>query len=257
MMKQPYELAVAKFLENWEHRKDVVGAVICGSYVTGNPSKHSDIDLQILLDKKLKWRERGNKIVDGFLIEYFANPLPQNLKYFEDDFNSRRKVNIHMLTTGKVILDKSGDVKRLISKAKEWDKKKFEKSNNVIIELNKYALWDMQDNLEEIYDSNGDEFYFTYYNFLNTVFEIYSKFLGFYSIHVNKLRRFLVDDKDQKKYKIPKFPDRKFVKIYVDAMNLKNKTKMLSEFKKISSYVSNKMGGFNIDGWKLKSEVKT
>ena len=255
-MKPPYEIAVEKFIENWEHKKDVVGAVICGSYVTGNPSKHSDIDVQIILNEKVKWRERGNKIVDGFLIEYFANPGGQNLKYFEKDFKRNRKIQIHMLTTGKVILDKNGDVKKLIKEAEKWDKKKFTKSNKFEIEINKYHIWDMLDNLEEVYEEKEKDFYYVYYNFLSTLLDSYSRFIGFNSINANKVRRFLSDKKDQKKYKMKNFPDKTFVKMYLKAMELSDKSNMISNFKQISEYVMKKMGGFNIDGWKIKSEVE-
>ena len=70
---EKWELALKKFLKNWENKKEVVGAIVCGSYITGNPSNHSDIDIHLLLSSKTKWRERGNVIIDGILIEYFAN----------------------------------------------------------------------------------------------------------------------------------------------------------------------------------------
>jgi len=254
--KQPFELAVDKFLEQWGHKKDIVGAIICGSYVTGNPTKHSDIDLQILLDKKVKWRERGNKIVDGFLIEYFANPLPQNLKYYENDFKKNRKTNIHMFITGRVIIDKNGDAEKLIKKANELNKKKFLKPAKAIIESDKYHLWDMQDNLEEVYDSDAEEFYFVYYDFLKTIFESYSKFLGFEIIFANKIKRFLVNEKDKKKYNISEFPDQNFVDMYINAINLKSKQEMMQKYKQITSHVLSKMGGFNIDGWSLKTPIE-
>lgn len=46
---------------------------VCGSYITGNPSTHSDLDVHIILNENVNYRERGNKIVDGLLIEYFKD----------------------------------------------------------------------------------------------------------------------------------------------------------------------------------------
>lgn len=66
---EPWEAAVDKFLEPWRRRKCVIGAMVCGSYVTGDPSKHSDLDVQIILAKGTCWRERGNRIVDDFEID--------------------------------------------------------------------------------------------------------------------------------------------------------------------------------------------
>jgi hypothetical protein len=239
-----------------KNRKEVVGAVVCGSYITGNPSKHSDVDVQILLDKKVKWRERGNKIIDGVLIEYFANPLPQNFKYFEDDYASNSRTNVHMFTTGRVLFDKNGDVKKIIEKANEWKKKEYKKMPKVVAELKKYSLWDMKDNLEEIYESGNDEFYFVYYNYLNSLFENYCKFLGFDNININKVRRFLTDKKDKKKYRINDFPDEKFVKLFLNALKNNEPRIMVKVYKELTSYVLNKMGKFNLDGWKIRSEVE-
>ena len=83
---QGWEIALQKFLKKWDNRKNVIGALVCGSYVTGNPSKHSDIDVHIILDSKTSWRERGNEIIDGFLIEYFANPIKNHYKYAEEGY---------------------------------------------------------------------------------------------------------------------------------------------------------------------------
>lgn len=254
-MKQSWEIALDKFVEKWKRKKEVVGMVVCGSYITGNPSKHSDIDLQILFDKKVKWRERGNEIIDGVLIEYFANPLPQNLKYFENDYSKRKKINIHMFLTGRVLFDKNGDIKTIIKKAREWDKKKFVKMGKIPFELTKYSIWDMKDNLEEVYDCDSGEFYFVYYNYLNELFKDYCNSLRYIDIPANKLRRFLVNDSDKKKYNVPDFPDKNFLEIFIKAISIKDKTEMMAEYTKITNYVLNKMGGFDIDGWKLRSKA--
>ena len=80
-----WETALDKFLVSWKVRKEVTGVLVCGSFVTGKPAPHSDIDLHIVLSESVLWRERGNKIVDGFLIEYFANPPRQIREYFKED----------------------------------------------------------------------------------------------------------------------------------------------------------------------------
>ncbi len=50
---QPCEKALHKFLELWVNRKDVIGVVLVGSYAVGNPSKHSDIDVHIILSNDI------------------------------------------------------------------------------------------------------------------------------------------------------------------------------------------------------------
>ena len=124
---QNWEISLEKFIDKWKNKKDVVGALVCGSYITGNPSPHSDIDIHILLSNSTNYRERGNEYIDGILIEYFANPFPQHIKYLESDFKNRRRVNVHMLTTGKVLFDKTGELKELINIANKFKKKKFKR----------------------------------------------------------------------------------------------------------------------------------
>ena len=55
------------FLENFEYKGDIVGVLACGSYITGNPSSHSDLDVHIILNENVNYRERGNKIINRIL----------------------------------------------------------------------------------------------------------------------------------------------------------------------------------------------
>jgi predicted nucleotidyltransferase len=251
-----WEIALNKFLEKWKRKKEVVGAIACGSYVTGNPSKHSDIDVVIILDKKNKWRERGNEIVDGFLIEYFANPLPQIQKYFEYDHGLRRRVEIHMAHSGKVVFDKNGDAAKLKRMADKWQKKKYKRMSRIQREQAKYAIWDMMDNLEDAYESKAKDFEMIYYNFLNRILNGYSEYLGYDSLPSERILGILTDSAKRAKYNFKKYPDNKFAKMFVRAIKLKNKKQMMHGFKRITAYVHKKMGGFDIDGWKLRSKVK-
>lgn len=253
---EKWEIALQKFLKKWENKKEVTGAIVCGSYITGNPSKHSDIDIHILLDSKTSWRERGNEIIDGILIEYFANPVKKHYEYAEEDYKQRRRINAHMFCTGKVLFDKTGELKQLIKDSRKYLVKKYPKQNKIQIELAKYHIWDMLDNLEEVFESDSEEFFFVFYNDLNDLFETYAKFLQFDSMPVHKLRRFLVNEKDKKKYHVSNFPDDGFVKMYVSAINIKDKSKMIKEYQKLTNHVLDKMGGFNIDGWKIKSPAQ-
>jgi predicted nucleotidyltransferase len=230
-----------------------VGAIVCGSYITGNPSKHSDIDIHVILDSKTSWRERGNEIIDGILIEYFANPAKRHYQYAEEDYKQRRKINAHMFSTGKVLFDKTGELKKLISDSRKSLLKKYSKPGKIQAELAKYHIWDMWDNLEEVYEGEGDEFFFVFYNYLSDLFDTYSKFLQFDSISAHKIKRFLIDEKDKKKYCVRDFPDKEFKKLFLTALKIKEKSKMMIEYKNLTNHVLEKMGGFNINGWKIRS----
>lgn len=251
--KENWEIALQKFLNKWKNKKEVIGAIVCGSFITGNPSKHSDIDIHIILDSKTLWRERGNEIIDWILIEYFANTIKRHYNYLEEDYKTRRKINAHMFCTGKVLFDKTGDLKKLIQYSKKYLTKKNIKPNKIQIELSKYHIWDMLDNLEEIFEANTEEFFFVFYNDLNELFETYAKFLQFDAFPIHKLRRFLVNEIDKKKYIVDNFPDEKFVELLISAINIKDRKDIMKEYQNITYYVLSKMWWFNIDWWKIKS----
>ncbi|RLG96938.1 hypothetical protein DRO27_01175 [Candidatus Bathyarchaeota archaeon] len=157
-----WETAVESFTKKWSDKDNVEGFLVCGSYVTGSPSKRSDIDLHIVLSSGVDWRERGAEMIDGYLIEYFVNSPSQIKVYFEDDFRKNRKHAAHMFSSGKILLDRNGILEELKSEAVKWIGKEYPNLNEVTVELNKYALWDCLDNLQDAYESESKSFTYAY-----------------------------------------------------------------------------------------------
>ncbi|MSR86049.1 nucleotidyltransferase domain-containing protein [Candidatus Woesearchaeota archaeon] len=244
------------FLESWKTKKKVIGALVCGSYVTGKPSEHSDIDLHIILSHKTSWRERGNVYVNGYLIEYFANPPKQILNYFKDDFESGNYHSPNMFITGKILFDKKGELKKLQELALKFKKKSFPSVGKVSLELQKYSLWDKEDNLRDLYSKNTPDFYYVYYNSLREIFETYAKFLRFPLSSTDKTYSVLTDSFTLKKYLLSPFPDTEFVSIFKECLSLRSPFEMLKHYEKLTFYVHSNMGGFSLDGWKIRSPVE-
>lgn len=44
--------------------------------------------------------------------------------------------------------------------------------------------------------------------------------------------------------------------MYVNAINIKDKYKMIKEYQQLTNHVLDTMGGFNIDGWKITSPAQ-
>lgn len=249
-----WEVALDKFLAPWRKNKEVVGALVCGSFVMGNPTKHSDIDLHIVLSEKAKWRERGNEVVDGFLIEYFANPPRQIIEYFKEDYNNGKQMAITQFITGKIIFD-DGSIELLKKEAKKWHSKKFAKPSPVSNELNKYAIWDMLDNLQDCLDKKDANFWFIYHNFVAELMQHCCKFVGYPAIKDYRTLDILTKEKIRKKYLLPEFPDKAFSNLIIKAFAADNKNKAMLIYEKISQHLLKQMGGFSINGWKIKSPV--
>jgi len=251
---EKWEIALDKFLIPWRKNKEVVGALVCGSFVMGNPTKHSDIDLHIALSEKAKWRERGNKIVNGFLIEYFANPAGQIIEYFKEDYNNGKQMAVIQFITGRIIFD-DGSIKQLKKEAEKWRSKQIVKSSKINNELNKYAIWDMLDNLQDSFDKKDASFWFVYHNFIAGLIQHYCKFVGYPAIKDYRALDIFTKEKTRKKYLLPEFPDKVFSNLIVKAFIANDKDVAMLIYKKISQHLLKQMGGFNINGWKIKSPV--
>lgn len=251
-----WERALNVFLEEWKTREDVIGAMVCGSYITGNPSPHSDIDLHIILSDQVNWRKRGNVVIDNYLIEYFVNPPKQIKKYFEDDHKSLRPHSMVQFLTGKIMFDKYGEIEKLKEEARIWLDKKYKGLNSISVELMKYHLWDTWDNLRDCHEQDRADFDFAYYNSLKILFEEYSRYLRTEIIPFYQIFRYISDPRFIEIYLGNSFPDKYFSDKFLRCMDDNAKSKKMELYDELTSYVLSKMGGFNIDGWEINSLVE-
>ena len=244
-----------KFLMEWKTKKYVMGAILTGSRVTTQFSENSDIDVYIVLSPDVKWRERGNIMVDGMLIEYFANPPNQIRAYLKDEFEKNRFTTARMFAMGKILFDKEGYVKQLKKEAINFMKKKFKKPNKNEIELAKYCLWDNLDNLKDLYQQNSENFDFLYYLALNGILETYSKFLRVEIPPRSKILLYFENEKFRREYKFKEFPDKTFSEIFTSCLKCKKRKEKMELVEKLTNHVFERMHTFNIDGWRLRSRT--
>lgn len=190
-------------------------------------------------------------VVDGFLIEYFANPLHCLKEYMENNHKERKRTDARMFVIGKILFDKNGEVEELRQTARKQMKRKFESLTKFKLELTKYFLWDGMDNLKDLFSQESPNLNFAYYLFLNEIIKTYATFLRVEVAVSAKIYKFFTDNKFRNKYKIEKFPDGVFVKKTIDCM----KKIELENIQELNDYVLKKMGGFEIDGWKMRSKI--
>ena len=67
----------------------------------------------------------------------------------------------------------------------------------------------------------------------------------------------LIGVETRKKYLLTEFQDKEFVIQFNQTIKLENKNKMMQRFESITNYVLKKMGGFEIDGWKVRSGLSS
>lgn len=250
-----WEAALEQFLEDWKHRDEVVGVLVCGSYITGRPSKRSDIDVHIILRDDCDWRERGNRVVNGYLIEYFVNPPQQIRSYFREDHQDRRPMSMVQFLTGRVYVDKSGVVKELIEEARGWKNKPYEPLPAPIIELKKYGLWDALDNLLDCHEARRSDYPMVYAQSLLHLYREYCSMLRVEQVPYYQLLSYFTDPHYLKKYLKDPFPDPEFAELFVRAMQTKDREEQVKIYQMLTEHVMSRNGGFTIDGWKLRSPL--
>ena len=247
-----WQLALEKFLKEWKEKDFVEGALLTGSYAIGMETKYSDVDVYIILSDSVEWRERGNKVIDGVLIEYFANPSRQIKHYFEKELKENNRSTARIVAISKVLFDKTGITEDLKREALEYMKKPFQKPDEVWIEIAKYGLWDMLDSVKDAKERNDPSFNHLYHLTLNNALKAYSRFLCVEVPPASKIYRLFTDEEFRKAYLFEPFPDEKFVALFLNAMQEEN----LETLEKLVVYVFEKMGGFNIDGWQLRTKTE-
>lgn len=245
---------INEFLRPWNRRRDVIGALLVGSYATGLATLQSDIDICIILrDTIRRWR-RGNIVMSGFLIEYAAYPIP-HLKYLQDrDLTEGMRLRTRMLATGIILFDRTGTIQKLQRKARWLLRKKLPKQSKEIIEMHKYLLWNQLDNLLDLkkeHSQGKGGFAYAYYAGLQNILHFYASFLRLEIPRPNRIHRFLYDSEFRKKYSIAGLPDVSFSKLFESAM----REPSLPIFKQLTAYVHKRMGGFSINGWKLRGHT--
>jgi hypothetical protein len=172
-----WQSALNEFIAPYRAQRDVIGALVCGSYVTGAPTPRSDIDVAIVLAPRVKHRERGNRIVGRYLVEYFANPPAQFRAYFAHGHACNRPATATMFATGRVLFDQRGAVRALRAHARRWLARPFALPKRAEIASERYYFWDLLDNLRDL-DERGDAgFAHAYHHHVHEIYAFYARCL--------------------------------------------------------------------------------
>jgi len=240
-------------MAGFEHQADVIGVLVCGSFVTGSPSTHSDLDVHLVLDEGVDYRERGNQVVDGLLIEYFANPPRQIRSYFKEDYQAMRPMSQTQFATGEILLDSTGVVAELKAEAAAMMALNFEGVEAPVHGLVKYGIWDMLDDLQDLYENERVEFDFVYYSNLDALIAIYMQQIK-QAYNKKTILGHIASDAVRKKYLLRELPDDAVKHLIQTCITAESKKDRIESYEKLTGAVLDLMGGFEIDGFKFKSK---
>lgn len=236
-----WKLALKKFVEKYKDDKNVEAILLAGSYAVGNQNKYSDIDVYIILNDNANYQERGNILVDNYLVEYFINPIYKIKEYMYGDKRGYGGAMANMLLNGKVILDKNNIVDGLKQEALDMRNKIPEKDV-----MKYYACWCAFDEYLAAKYNNQMQYYIC----LKYLIEAYLINNAYPVPPEQKIERFFKDDEYRKKYNIGNFPDNDFNIIVINCFDNPCKDNL----KKLYDYVIED-GKFNINNFALRNKL--
>lgn len=242
---QKWEIALNKFLERYIHEPWFEGALLCGSYTTGNQTKFSDIDVAIVGKNNMGWQEKSNCYVDGFLMEYTINPVYKYQEYMDMQMAGRSFITQNMFVYGVVLYDKNGAVKKLRQRAVHDIKKKLKSFSKYALDFKKYHLWDKYDELLSL-DARGYHIDMQYWAVVDALISAYYDFKNMPHPPRSKIEPILTDPEFAKRYHIHAMPPKTFTDKLLACMNAKSKTAKMDAVKAFYNYVMRVGGGFDI-----------
>lgn len=255
-MVEKWKLALKEFLKQYEDDDDVIGAVLCGSYATGNYNEYSDIDVLLVMKNNVNYTERGNVDSNSYLIEYFMNPVCKYKEYMKENYNKNRLTMANMLAFGKIIYDLDGSVKELQDLALEYIDKPLNNIKSETLDMNNYHLWDYMDELKVSLNEKRNDFRIIYYKLLFEIYNIYAEYLSIPKLPQTKIYKILTEEEFRKKYHVFKLPEEEFIKLYLRCFDDTKEDVMYKNISNLINYYYEKQGGFNIRKFKLRTEIK-
>ena len=246
-----WEKALATFIKQYRNKPFFEGALLCGSYCSGNQNEFSDIDVYILIADDQHWRERGNTSINGFLIEYFTNPIYKIREEFRQDLQSGRTTSAGMFAHGKILVDKNGLVQSLKNEALAVLKKPMPKYKTQDLALDFYVAWNSMDELKSLAREKRS-LGLVYNHLLENLVTLYSKGKRIPQLPITKIEKIFDDTEYRKRYHIQKLPNKKFMSLFLLAL----REQKVKNIQMLYDYVIKELGGFDINHFKLRAILK-
>ena len=252
--RKPWERALDKFMKRYINEPWFEGAVLCGSYASGNQNKFSDIDVTIIGSNDMGWQEKSNCYVDGFLMEYTINPIWKNQEYMQSGLDNHSFINQKMFAYGKILYDKHGVMKRLQQQSIRELKRKIKPFSKYSNEFKKYGLWCRYDDMLSL-KQDGYPLDLLYWTLIDKLIDAYYDFNCLPHVSHAKIQKILTNKEFATRYHADKLPPKKFTELLMDCFNAKQKDKMTA-LDKLYKYVMKSGGGFDIGQFRGKHKIE-
>lgn len=236
-----WKLALKKFIEPYLKDEEVEAILLVGSYAVNNQNQFSDIDVYIILNDNAEYRERGNKKIDDYLIEYFINPVDLVREYLQNDKRGHGGAMANMLLKGKIIIDRHNIIPDLQKEAQIAKKIKPAKDP-----MKYYACWHAFD--EYLAAAYHNEL--QYYLCLKYLVECYLANNGYCLLPEQKIEKFFKDDKYRANYDIGDFPNNEFNHLVIKCFDYPNRHNLQNLYNFVIAD-----GQFDIQNFALRNQI--
>lgn len=144
-------------MPRFTRNENVVGVMIFGSTVNGRADQFSDVDVYVLVRKPAAVTRKGF-FVNGKLIDVIIDSTETATDFLRQDRGALRRPTSHMLAHGKIIFQRTPELRKLQRKAKQNLKGKTHSSKNDYL-MHAYSLQDFLGEIERN-AKNGDRLLF-------------------------------------------------------------------------------------------------
>ena len=123
-------------------------------------------------------------------------------------------------------------------------------------DFGRYRLWDALDDFRDAVEQRAPDLAWRYMHSLNALQQVYAHHTGDCLARFGKVYAYMSSDRLVKKYAQRPFSDTIFARRFAAAMLETDTAKMLPTLEALTRYVHRKMGGFEIDGFRLRSPAR-
>lgn len=233
-------ISIMKYEEN-EH---VLGIIFYGSFLTGYNHKRSDIDLHIIFDNsKPQHLIRGCQYIKGIRIEYFEKPINDLYLSIDNDFLNQKNAYLSIIGKSKIILDKSGEIKKLQSYALEKYSKPLPPIEEETAKEYISIINNRMEKLRKLVEEDSPYFYHLYHLTLEKIRKFYHRLNSFPEVQTSKVFRIYTDKKYRRAFCQENMPEKKFISMYINATTdtSLNKKEKLVKVTKLFDYAKRKV----------------
>jgi len=145
-------------------------------------------------------------------------------------------------------------VQQLKNEAKQMLSKDFYDIDVSVSELKKYELWDMLDNLQDMFESGREDFDFIYYVSLDKLISTYMRSIR-YPYSIKLIMGNIVSEVIRNKYLLKKIPDVKISELILQCITTSEKRLKMECYEQLTKNIFDIFGGFDVSKYLVRSQI--